>query len=48
MLHFCVICGVHISRTSAAPGAVPAKDLKWYQRLRVGMASKDPSMSDNS
>lgn len=35
MLHFCVICGVRISRTSAAPGAVPAEDVEWYQQLRV-------------
>ncbi|KAL2822775.1 hypothetical protein BDW59DRAFT_149120 [Aspergillus cavernicola] len=34
MLHYCVICGVLISRTSAVPGTVPT-DLEWYQQLRV-------------
>ncbi|KAE8332206.1 hypothetical protein BDV39DRAFT_217227 [Aspergillus sergii] len=35
MLHFCVICGVLIRRTSFAPGVPPDDDLQWYQQLRV-------------
>ncbi|KAB8208597.1 hypothetical protein BDV34DRAFT_222279 [Aspergillus parasiticus] len=35
MLHFCVICGVLICRTSFAPGVLPDDDLQWYQQLRV-------------
>ncbi|KAB8225499.1 hypothetical protein BDV33DRAFT_198413 [Aspergillus novoparasiticus] len=35
MLHFCVICGVLIRRTSFAPGVLPDDDLQWHQQLRV-------------
>ncbi|KAB8242493.1 hypothetical protein BDV35DRAFT_400075 [Aspergillus flavus] len=35
MLHFCVICGVLIRRTSFAPGVLPDDDLQWYQQLRA-------------
>lgn len=37
MLHFCVICGVLIRRTSFAPGVLPDDDLQWYQQLRAGL-----------
>ncbi|BAE61360.1 unnamed protein product [Aspergillus oryzae RIB40] len=35
MLHFCVICGVLIRRTSFAPGVLPDDDLQWYQQLHI-------------
>lgn len=38
MLHFCVICGVLIRRTSFAPGVLPDDDLQWYQQLHIGLS----------
>ncbi|KAJ0425254.1 hypothetical protein BJY00DRAFT_204588 [Aspergillus carlsbadensis] len=39
MLHYCVICGVVIGRSSGAPEDVPSV-LEWYQALRVVLVHK--------
>ncbi|KAL2867742.1 uncharacterized protein BJX67DRAFT_387638 [Aspergillus lucknowensis] len=47
MLHYCVMCGVLIRRTSAAPGTVPI-DLEWHQELRVVQLRNDSPDSTSS
>ncbi|RDW93995.1 uncharacterized protein DSM5745_01317 [Aspergillus mulundensis] len=41
MRHYCVVCGVNISRAAAAPGTVPEESLSWYQELRVAVRRHD-------